>query len=227
MLKREETTLPNIEFTTATGNFSTERKPITQIIIHSTVGSVQSAINRFGRIGSKVSAHYIIGNDGKLYQGLEEYYTAFHSGNWEVNLQSIGIECEWYPGLTLSDKLYETAAKLVADICKFYGLGVNRGVIKGHKEIVPTACPNAIDVDRIVREAQKLVAPKPTYEELEQKIKDLQATEERLKREKETIQKEKDRLLAEKERECQQKLQDYKQKVLNLVRSLSDNVNNL
>jgi len=168
MLKREETTLPNIEFTTATGNYDTLRDNISLIIIHSTVGTVQSAINRFGQIGSQVSAHYIIGNDGKLYQGLEEYYTAYHAGNLAVNRQSIGIEHEWYQGITPSDALYSTSAKLVADICQFYKLPCNRQTIKGHKEIIPTSCPNAIDVDRIVREASNILNPpdyKSMYEE--------------------------------------------------------------
>ena len=160
-MKREQTEIPNTEFTTAMGNFETQRSPITQIIIHSTVGTVQSAINTFGKQGTKVSAHYIIGNDGKLWQGLEEYYTAYHSGSLEVNRRSIGIEHEWYQGIIPSNELYSMSAKLVADICKFYGLGTNRGVIKAHKEIVPTQCPNAIDVDRIVREANLILNPVP------------------------------------------------------------------
>lgn len=180
--------IPYTEFTVADGNFDKSRKPIKEIIIHSTVGTVQSAINRFGTIGTKVSAHYIIGIDGKLWAGLEEKYTAYATGDYNTNQSSISLEHEWYQGLTPSDKLYQTSAKLVADICKFYGLSCNRGIIKGHKEIVATSCPNAIDVDRIVREAQKLLEPsKPTYEQLEQKVKDLQATEERLKKEKDLI----------------------------------------
>lgn len=158
-MSREETSIPNIEFTTATGNFDTQRQPITQIIIHSTVGTVQSAINRFGQTGAGVSAHYIIGNNGALYQGLEEYYTAYHSGKLDVNRRSIGIEHEWYQGMIINDELYKKSAMLVADICKFYGLGCNRGVVKGHKEIVATGCPNQIDVDRIVREAQAILTP--------------------------------------------------------------------
>ena len=185
-MKREETTISNIEFTTASGNYDTSRQPITQIIIHSTIGTVQSAINTFGKVGTKVSAHYIIGNDGKLYQGLEEFYTAYATGKYDVNLSSISIEHEWYQGLTPSNELYNMSARLVADICKFYGLGVNRGVIKGHKEIVPTKCPNAIDVDRIVREANAILNPPATdykklYEASLQKVGDLQATEIRLK----------------------------------------------
>jgi hypothetical protein len=156
-MKREETTLPNIEFTTATGNYDESRLPIDTIVIHSTVGTVQSAINRFGTKGTQVSAHYIIGNDGKLYQGLEEYYTAYHSGNYNVNQRSIGIEHEWYKGITPSDALYDTSSKLVADICKFYNIPCDRQHIKKHSEIVPTACPNEIDVERIVRQARQIL----------------------------------------------------------------------
>jgi len=156
-MRREETTLPNIEFTTATGNYDESRLPIDTIVIHSTVGTVQSAINRFGTRGTKVSAHYIIGNDGKLYQGLEEYYTAYHCGNYNINQRSIGIEHEWYKGITPSDALYETSAKLVADICKFYKIPCDRKHIKKHSEIVPTACPNEIDVERIVRQARQIL----------------------------------------------------------------------
>ena len=80
-MKREETTLLNTEFITAIGNYDELRSTIDKIVIHSTVGSVQSAINRFGTSGAQVSAHYIIGNDGKLWQGLEEYYTAYSNCN--------------------------------------------------------------------------------------------------------------------------------------------------
>jgi hypothetical protein len=161
-MKREETTLPNIEFTTATGNYDESRLPIDTIVIHSTVGTVQSAINRFGTIGTQVSAHYIIGNDGKLYQGLEEYYTAYHSGNYNVNQRSIGIEHEWYQGIHPSDALYDTSSKLVADICKFYNIPCDRQHIKKHSEIVPTACPNEIDVDRIVNQARQILGSGPS-----------------------------------------------------------------
>lgn len=151
--------IPYTEFTVATGNFDTLRQPISQIIIHSTAGTVSSAINTFGSLNSGVSANYIIGNDGSLWGGLEEKWTAYHAGNLDVNRRSIGIEHEWYPGIVISDALYKTSAKLVADICKFYGLGCNRGVIKGHREIVATSCPNLIDVDRIVREANLILNP--------------------------------------------------------------------
>lgn len=222
-MTREETTLPNIEFTTANGNFDKLREPITQIIIHSTVGTVQSAISVFGNPAKGTSAHYIVGNDGTLYQGLEEYYTAYHSGNLDVNRRSIGIEHEWYNGITPSNELYNTSAKLVADICKFYGLSVNRGVIKMHKEIVPTQCPNAIDVDRIVREAQQIANPQPTetIESLKKQILDLKETEKRLIKEKDLAIQEAEKKLADKvadmTSDCQFKVLQAKKEIIQKV----------
>lgn len=156
-MERKYTTLPFTEYTTYA--YEDRFVPVTQIIIHSTVGTVASAISTFSNPNATTSAHYIVGNDGRLWAGLEEYEVAYHSGNIDVNRRSIGIEHEWYQGMVISDKLYATSAKLVADICKFYGLSANRGVIKGHKEIVPTGCPNQIDVDRIVREASAILTP--------------------------------------------------------------------
>ncbi len=153
-MRRKYTSLPFEEFETASGNFDDNRQTIDTIIIHSTVGTVKSAISRFGNPESEVSAHYIIGNDGKLYAGLEEYLVAYHSGKYAVNQKSIGIEHEWYDGLAPSDALYQTSAKLVKDICDFYNIPIDRDHIKQHKEIVATRCPNAIDIDRIIKEAQ-------------------------------------------------------------------------
>jgi N-acetyl-anhydromuramyl-L-alanine amidase AmpD len=217
-MNREQTTIPNTEFVTADGNYDTLRSPISQIIIHSTVGTVASAISVFGNPAKKTSAHYIVGNDGKLWQGLEEYNTAYHSGNLNVNRSSIGIEHEWYQGLIPSDKLYAMSAALVADICKFYGLGCNRGVVKGHKEIVATGCPNQIDVDRIVKEASAILNPvNPTpvdkWQETLQKYngtfyepKDVIALIEALKKENSN----KDKVIGEKDKE----INDLKQTIL-------------
>ena len=164
-MKREETTLPNTEFTTATGNFDKTRKPIDRIVIHTTVGSLQSAINRFGTRGTNVSAHYIIDVDGKLYQGLEEYYTAYHSGNYEMNQRSIGIEHVDNGNYTAPrpDALYDTSSKLVADICTFYNIPCDRKHIIKHNEVAATGCPHNLDIDRIIRQAQAIIRPQQYY----------------------------------------------------------------
>jgi len=132
----------------------TLRKPIDRIVIHSTVGTVQSAISMFSRSEANTSAHYIIGNDGKLYAGLEEFNVAYHAGNYAMNQRSIGIEHEWYSGIHPTDALYKESAALVRDICQFYNLPIDATTIIPHKSVIATSCPNEIDVNRIIAEAK-------------------------------------------------------------------------
>lgn len=161
MASRIVTLLPNTEFTVATGNYDESRVAIDRVIIHTTVCSAQAAMNRFGTYGTQVSAHYIIGLDGKIYHGLEETFTAYHAGSYSMNQRSIGIEHEDngdYNGVR-PDTLYSTSAKLVNDICKFYNIPIDRQHILKHSEVIATGCPDALDIDRIVREAQALNKP--------------------------------------------------------------------
>jgi len=158
-MKREETTISNIEFETAVGRFGTQRSPIDLIVLHSTAGTLQSTISLFGsapQAGKETSAHYVIENDGKLYQGLEEYYTAYHCGNLEKNKCSIGIEhVDNGANVRLhTDAQYTMSARLVRDICQFYNIPIDSAHIVPHSSIVATACPNGLDVERIIREAK-------------------------------------------------------------------------
>jgi len=158
-MKREETTISNIEFETADGRFGTQRSPIDLIVLHSTAGTLQSTISLFGsapQAGKETSAHYVIENDGRLYQGLEEYYTAYHCGNLEKNKRSIGIEhVDNGANVRLhTDAQYTMSARLVRDICQFYNIPIDSAHIVPHSSIVATACPNGLDVERIIREAK-------------------------------------------------------------------------
>jgi hypothetical protein len=163
MPSRISTSLPFTEFTVADGNYDETRKPIDRVIIHTVVGTKDGAIARFSTIGTKVSAHYIVDWDGKLYHGLEETFTAYQAGDYAMNQRSIGVEHSDlgnYNG-TRPDTLYKTSAALVADICTFYNIPIDRQHILKHSEVHPTGCPDALDVERIVREAKILATPLP------------------------------------------------------------------
>jgi N-acetyl-anhydromuramyl-L-alanine amidase AmpD len=156
MAKRTITSLPFTELEVATGNYDESRMPIDRVIIHTMVGSWQAAAARFDNPTQQVSAHYGVKLDGGLIHWLEESFTAYHAGNLAMNRRSIGIEHEDggdYNGKR-PDALYASSAKLVADICKFYNIPIDRQHILKHSEIIPTGCPDALDIDRIVREAQ-------------------------------------------------------------------------
>ncbi len=172
MQRAATTVIPYTELDVAIGNFDKSRKPIDRIIIHTMVGTWLGAAARFAKYGTQVSAHYGVKLDGGLVHWLEEYWTAYHAGDYAMNQRSIGIEHEDggnYNG-TRPDTLYATSAKLVADICRFYSIPCDRTHILKHSEVHPTGCPDALDIDRIVREAQVILKPPINWDDKRQKM---------------------------------------------------------
>lgn len=92
------------------------------------------------------SAHYVV-EAGKVACIVSPYDTAYHAGDWQRNLQSIGIECR--PEATAED--YETVGQLVADIWRDWGILP----LVRHMDIVPTSCPGVWDLNRIREIAEK------------------------------------------------------------------------
>jgi N-acetylmuramoyl-L-alanine amidase CwlA len=163
MNTRLVTNLPCKEMEVASGNYDETRATIDRLVLHTMVGTAAGAAARFDNPASKVSAHYGVKEDGTLIHWLEETFTAYHAGNYPMNQRSIGIEHEDmgdYNGVR-PDSLYIESAKLVADICKFYNIPIDRQHILKHNEIVATGCPDALDVERIVRMALTLSNPEP------------------------------------------------------------------
>lgn len=155
----------NIQKHLVPGNFATGRKGnnVTGIVLHTMVGTTQGAQSRFNNPSSGVSVHYGVSLDGVITQWVEEYNTAYQAGNWQVNLTTIGIEHEDagnYNG-PRTDALYEASSSLVADICKRYSIPCDTDHIFRHGDVIDktaypggTACPDALDADRIISMAK-------------------------------------------------------------------------
>lgn len=161
MPTRISTSLPFTELEVADGNFDTSRTPIDRVVMHTMVGTWEGAAARFDNPTQQVSAHYGVKVDGGLIHWLEETFTAYHAGNYLMNQRSIGIEHEDlgdYNGVR-PDVLYESSAKLVADICTFYQIPIDRNHIIKHNQVIATGCPDALDVDRIVNRAHDIANP--------------------------------------------------------------------
>ena len=126
------------------------------IVDHWTVVMFEGAIRRFKDPASILSAHYVIGSDGRIAQLVSEDDTAYHAGVYSVNERSIGIEHKAGPAMPPSDRLYAASAQLHAEIASRHGLALEVGTtVQPHHAIVPTECPGTLDLDRIVREAMK------------------------------------------------------------------------
>ena len=98
--------------------------------------------------GSGTSAHYVV-SAGRITQICHDYDTAYHAGNWQINLRSIGIECR--PEASEDD--VRTVAELVRRIRSEWGplpLSV-------HSDYYPTACPGRYHdlIDRINQLSQE------------------------------------------------------------------------
>jgi len=114
------------------------------VIIHSTYNvakdsfSVQGCIDQFKKYG--VSAHYIIGRDGKIYRLVDEKNISYHAGksslpdgSTTVNTNSIGIEIITTKFTSPTQEQYNSAAALVKDIKTRYAIKY----IQGHEQIAP------------------------------------------------------------------------------------------
>src|SRR5438552_1034099 len=110
-------------------NYSVGREgnAITLIVDHWTVVMFEAAIRRFLNPASILSAHYVIGQDGRIVQLVSEADTAYHAGRFDVNLRSIGIEHEAGPAMPPSDALYAASAQLHAEIASRHGLALRVG----------------------------------------------------------------------------------------------------
>lgn len=126
-------------------NFNNNREhTIDTIILHNTEGTVSSAVGRFMNASEQVSAHFIIGRDGKSTKMVLEANTAWHSGNRDTNHRSFGIEIEAGGGTGVGMTPVQEAK--VIELCKYlrrkYGIPVNR--VFPHRHVVSTSCPGSI-----------------------------------------------------------------------------------
>jgi len=118
---------------------------IDMVVIHATASdSYESSLDWMMNPKSQVSAHYLIGKDGKGCQLVKESKKAWHAGKSEwlgeidCNNFSIGIELvnlndgkDQYPDIQLS-----TLCVLLVDIMKAYPqITIDR--IVGHNQIAP------------------------------------------------------------------------------------------
>lgn len=112
------------------------------IILHSTGGAFQGAINWMLSLVGKVSAHFCVSRTGEMRQLVSMKRVAYHAGKsqWStrtnLNTCSIGIEMEHIDGKQdWPDAQVEAVAALVSEIRHRYGIPKEK--ILGHFQIAP------------------------------------------------------------------------------------------
>ncbi|GKQ39251.1 N-acetylmuramoyl-L-alanine amidase [Streptomyces sp. A012304] len=137
---------PFAEWEPATpSNRTTANRPAThavdRVVIHVTQTTYAKTLGIFQNPKKRVSAHYVVRSvDGHVAQCVREADIAWHAGNWEYNIRSIGIEHEGWVDRPayFTDALYERSARLTASVCDRYGIPKDRAHIIGHHEVPGT-----------------------------------------------------------------------------------------
>jgi hypothetical protein len=128
------------------------------------MGTALGAIDQFKRNpGAGTSAHFVVSKDGEIYQVVPVKDIAWHAGNWDYNVISIGVEHEvtiggmsngiaWNTAWT--EPLLRASAKMAKYFIDLYGIPQNHptsatlnGGIFGHSQIKSTSCPGTFPWD--------------------------------------------------------------------------------
>jgi N-acetylmuramoyl-L-alanine amidase len=157
---------------TPSPNFDERDQPISMIVLHYTgMQDAASAIQRLCDPEAKVSAHYLIAEDGQIVRMVAEGKRAWHAGKsyWRghtgINNHSIGIEIvnpghEWgYRPFPVAQ--IDSLIVLMHDLVGRHK--VTRGNIVGHSDIAPARKEDPGELfpwNRLAR--LRLALPRPT-----------------------------------------------------------------
>lgn len=118
------------------------RKPDYVIIHHTAQDSMTQTLRTFTMTHTQVSAHYVIGRDGKTYQMLNDYLRAWHAGNarWgkvnDMNSHSIGVELDNNGSELFSPIQINSLLRLLDTLKTNYNIPQANFI--GHADISPT-----------------------------------------------------------------------------------------
>ena len=127
------------------GNFD-ERRPNFVILHYTSNNTVEPALRTLTDPVSKVSAHYLIARDGKIYALVDERARAWHAGvsywggNRDVNSASIGIELDNDGGEAFAEPMMNALLALLADLKTRYAIPAANFL--GHSDVAPRRKPD-------------------------------------------------------------------------------------
>ena len=124
-----------------TTNFNL-RKPNFVVIHHTAQDSTAQTLKTFTLPRTEVSAHYVIGRDGRVYHMLNDYLRAWHGGvaRWgnttDLNSCSIGIELDNNGTEPFAEPQLTSLLHILAGLKKAYGIPAANFI--GHADIAPS-----------------------------------------------------------------------------------------
>jgi hypothetical protein len=121
---------PKIKWVPGCNNFSSRSSSINSIVLHYTTSrNVNGSISHFQNEDSQVSAHYIVSQDGEIYQLVRDADKAWHCRGF--NETSIGIEHSAVMGDRLTPQQEAASSQLIRWLCAEYKISPSQ--IFGHR----------------------------------------------------------------------------------------------
>lgn len=121
-----------------------ERRPVVIVLHYTEQDSVEQSLDtlRSRNSGGRVSSHYLVGKDGKVYQLVKDSQRAWHAGagRWgaitDVNNASIGIEIDNDGKSPFPDVQIDNLVTLLRDLTQ--RLRIPPSQIIGHSDLAPS-----------------------------------------------------------------------------------------
>lgn len=136
----KESTLQLGDYWVGTTNFNM-RKANFVVIHHTAQNSTDHTLRTFTLPRTSVSAHYVIGRDGKVFHMLHDNLRAWHGGNsrWgnntDLNSSSIGIELDNNGSEPFSDEQINSLLEVLAMLKEKHKIPAENFI--GHSDIAP------------------------------------------------------------------------------------------
>jgi hypothetical protein len=131
---------PPVTWLKGEGNFTKAHRStgsIDKIVVHVTEGQFWGSVRWLKSPRAHASSHYVVSRRGKIVQLVHLSDIAWHAGNWNVNVQSVGIEHEGFtygPG-GFPDAQYHASARLAGWIARRALMPINRRTVIGHADV--------------------------------------------------------------------------------------------
>lgn len=119
-----------------------QRRPNLVIIHHTSNDTIDRALRTLTTPERKVSAHYLIGRDGRIVQLVDENDRAWHAGkSWwggftDINSASLGIELDNNGNEPFPEAQINALLALLTDIRQRYAIPIANFI--GHADVAPT-----------------------------------------------------------------------------------------
>lgn len=128
---------------------------VTIAVQHHTDGGEASVVNTFTspQSGRHVSAHFMVTRTGKVHQFVQLDNIAWHAGDWDANVHSVGIEHEQSEADTASgwQDWPQVQLQASARVQVWLAAQMPGYDMRPHSAFTSTGCPGNLPIDQIKR----------------------------------------------------------------------------